>query len=127
MLLLRAGLYSNCHNVNPTATAVGGIYGYSHTTGGYDGGPDEYVRVPIEHKFLTPVFGTSCPPKGLSGVLSEGRRYGFASRVGKKRTDLVHQSLDPLLVAGPWVAAGGAAFVAGRALVRAGRKLAVPR
>ena len=23
----------------------------------------------IEHKFLTPVFGTSCPPKGLSGVL----------------------------------------------------------
>ena len=32
------GLYSNCHNVNPNATAVGGIYGYSHTTGGYDGG-----------------------------------------------------------------------------------------
>src|SRR5690606_31817231 len=28
-------LYSNCHNVNPAATAVGGIYGYSHTTGGY--------------------------------------------------------------------------------------------
>ena len=25
------GLYSNCHNVNPNATAVGGIYGYSHT------------------------------------------------------------------------------------------------
>ena len=24
------GLYSNCHNVNPNATAVGGIYGYSH-------------------------------------------------------------------------------------------------
>ena len=23
------GLYSNCHNVNPNATAVGGIYGYS--------------------------------------------------------------------------------------------------
>ena len=32
------GLYSNCHNVNPNATAVGGIYGYSHTCGGYDGG-----------------------------------------------------------------------------------------
>ncbi|MET3566829.1 threonine dehydrogenase-like Zn-dependent dehydrogenase [Leifsonia sp. 563] len=41
------GLYSNCHNVNPNATAVGGIYGYSHTTGGYDGGQAEYVRVPL--------------------------------------------------------------------------------
>ncbi|MBY4131362.1 glutathione-dependent formaldehyde dehydrogenase [Rhodococcus fascians] len=41
------GLFSNCHNVNPNATAVGGIYGYSHTTGGYDGGQAQYVRVPF--------------------------------------------------------------------------------
>ncbi len=41
------GLYSNCHNVNPNATAVGGIYGYSHTSGGYDGGQAEFVRVPF--------------------------------------------------------------------------------
>jgi threonine dehydrogenase-like Zn-dependent dehydrogenase len=41
------GLYSNCHNVNPNATAIGGIYGYSHTCGGYDGGQSEYVRVPF--------------------------------------------------------------------------------
>ncbi|MBO9567727.1 MAG: glutathione-dependent formaldehyde dehydrogenase [Cellulomonas iranensis] len=41
------GLYSNCHNVNPNATAVGGIYGYSHTAGGYDGGQAQYVRVPF--------------------------------------------------------------------------------
>jgi threonine dehydrogenase-like Zn-dependent dehydrogenase len=41
------GLYSNCHNVNPNATAVGGIYGYSHTCGGYDGGQAQYVRVPF--------------------------------------------------------------------------------
>ena len=40
-------LYSNCHEVNPEASAVGGIYGYSHTTGGYDGGQAEYVRVPM--------------------------------------------------------------------------------
>ncbi len=40
-------LYSNCHETNPEATAVGGIYGYSHTTGGYDGGQAEYVRVPM--------------------------------------------------------------------------------
>jgi threonine dehydrogenase-like Zn-dependent dehydrogenase len=40
-------LYGNCHNVNPNATAVGGIYGYSHTAGGYDGGQAERVRVPM--------------------------------------------------------------------------------
>jgi S-(hydroxymethyl)glutathione dehydrogenase / alcohol dehydrogenase len=40
-------LFSNCHNANPNATAVGGVYGYSHTTGGYDGGQSEYVRVPF--------------------------------------------------------------------------------
>jgi threonine dehydrogenase-like Zn-dependent dehydrogenase len=40
-------LYGNCHNTNPQATAVGGIYGYSHTAGGYDGGQAELVRVPM--------------------------------------------------------------------------------
>jgi threonine dehydrogenase-like Zn-dependent dehydrogenase len=40
-------LYSNCHNTNPEATAAGGIFGYSHTTGGYHGGQAEYVRVPM--------------------------------------------------------------------------------
>jgi threonine dehydrogenase-like Zn-dependent dehydrogenase len=40
-------LYANCHNVNPEATALGGVYGYSHTAGGYDGGQAEYVRVPF--------------------------------------------------------------------------------
>jgi hypothetical protein len=125
----------------------------------------------IEHKFLTPVFGTSCPPKGLSGVirkfayrkysegraahwllliaadrvdaveshltsfltahpdnpitetgvLSEAKRHGFSSRFGKKRADVSHQSLDPIIVAGPWVAAGGAAVLGGRALVKAVR------
>src|SRR5215212_9002045 len=41
------GLYSNCHNVNANATAVGAIYGYSATAGGYDGGQAEFVRVPF--------------------------------------------------------------------------------
>jgi alcohol dehydrogenase len=41
------GLQGNCHNVNANATAVGAIYGYSHTAGGYDGGQSEYVRVPF--------------------------------------------------------------------------------
>lgn len=39
-------LFGNCHESNPHATAVSGIYGYSHTAGGYDGGQAEYVRVP---------------------------------------------------------------------------------
>ncbi len=43
----RRELYSNCHNTNPEATAVGGIYGYGHITGGYDGGQAQYVRVPL--------------------------------------------------------------------------------
>ncbi|WP_162054235.1 zinc-dependent alcohol dehydrogenase [Pontibacter pamirensis] len=39
-------LYGNCHEANPQATAVGGIFGYSHIAGGYNGGQAEYVRVP---------------------------------------------------------------------------------
>lgn len=39
-------LYGNCHESNPEATAAGGIFGYSHTAGGYNGGQAEYVRVP---------------------------------------------------------------------------------
>jgi threonine dehydrogenase-like Zn-dependent dehydrogenase len=40
-------LYGNCHNTNPEATAIGGIFGYSHTAGGFDGGQAELVRVPF--------------------------------------------------------------------------------
>ncbi|RZL13077.1 MAG: glutathione-dependent formaldehyde dehydrogenase [Hymenobacter sp.] len=39
-------MYGNCHESNSQATAVGAIYGYSHTAGGYDGGQAEYARVP---------------------------------------------------------------------------------
>ena len=42
----KQGLFGNCHESNPGATAVGGIFGYSHTAGGFDGGQAEYVRVP---------------------------------------------------------------------------------
>jgi hypothetical protein len=34
----------------------------------------------IEHKFLTPVFGTSTPPRGLSGVV---RRYAYRYSEGR--------------------------------------------
>ena len=122
----------------------------------------------IEHRFLTPVFGTACPPRGLSGairrlsyarysegraahwllllgadrvdaveshlrsfltlrpdnpvtqtgVLSEFRRHGFSSRFGRGRADTAHQALDPVVVAGPWIAAGAAAYGGIRALRR---------
>ncbi|MDQ4131850.1 MAG: hypothetical protein M3179_01285 [Actinomycetota bacterium] len=123
--------------------------------------PEKWPRErSMEHKFLTPVFGTSCPPNGVSGMMrkyayrrfSEGRaahwlilvaadrvdslgshlrslltlrpdnpitetgvvseytRHGIASRVGKKRADLVHQPLDAIIVAAPWVLAGRAAY-----------------
>jgi len=42
----KQGLYSSCHESNSQSTAVGGILGYSHLAGGYDGGQAEYVRVP---------------------------------------------------------------------------------
>jgi threonine dehydrogenase-like Zn-dependent dehydrogenase len=40
-------IFGNCDNANPNSTIGSGIYGYSHTTGGYDGGQAEYVRVPF--------------------------------------------------------------------------------
>lgn len=40
---------------NPNATAVGGIYGYSHTTGGYDGGQAQSVRVPFADQGAIPI------------------------------------------------------------------------
>jgi hypothetical protein len=132
--------------------------------------PEKWPRErSVEHAFLTPVFGTAQPPKGLSGAIrkyayrrfSEGRaahwlllvaadrvnaveahlesfttarpdnpitqtgvkgeftHNGWSSRVGTGRTDIRHQVLDPVLVAGPWVAAAAAAVVGGRRLVRA--------
>lgn len=50
----RRGLTACCDQSNPVSTYVGGVFGYSHTTGGYDGGQAEFVRVP---------FGDYCPVK----------------------------------------------------------------
>lgn len=41
------GLTSACENTNPCSSLTGGCFGYSHTTGGYDGGQAELVRVPF--------------------------------------------------------------------------------
>ena len=53
-----------------------------------------------------------------TGVKAEFSHGGLGSRLGKKRADLVHQSLDPVIVAGPWVAAAGVAVLGVRRLVR---------
>ena len=45
-IFCKQGLFGNCHESNSQASAVGGIFGYSHTAGGYDGGQAELVRVP---------------------------------------------------------------------------------
>ncbi len=39
-------LYALCENSNPNSEIACGVYGYSHSTGGYDGGQAEFVRVP---------------------------------------------------------------------------------
>jgi threonine dehydrogenase-like Zn-dependent dehydrogenase len=41
------GLTACCESTNPASDVASGVYGYSHTTGGYDGGQAEYVRVPF--------------------------------------------------------------------------------
>jgi threonine dehydrogenase-like Zn-dependent dehydrogenase len=40
-------LTGSCENSNPNCSIASGVYGYSHTTGGFDGGQAEYVRVPF--------------------------------------------------------------------------------
>jgi threonine dehydrogenase-like Zn-dependent dehydrogenase len=40
-------LYALCENSNPNSEIACGVFGYSHSTGGYEGGQAEYVRVPF--------------------------------------------------------------------------------
>ena len=55
----------------------------------------------IEHQFLTPVFGTSCPPRGISGMLrkysygkySEGRVAHWLLLMAADRVDTLENTL----------------------------------
>jgi hypothetical protein len=69
-------------------------------------------------------FLTTRPDNPITetGVLSELSRGGIRSRVGQGRADLSHQGLDPVIVAGPWILAGGLAYAAARALNRSRRR-----
>jgi hypothetical protein len=66
-------------------------------------------------------FATLHPdnPVTETGVLSEFSRHGMGSRFGKKRADVNHMWIDPLVVGGPWVLAALGGIVAVRALKRA--------
>jgi threonine dehydrogenase-like Zn-dependent dehydrogenase len=82
-------LYGNCHESNPEATAVGGIFGYSHTAGGYDGGQAEYVRVPYADVGPVVIPADMDPDDAvlLTDVLPTG--YQAAEMGGIKKGDTV--------------------------------------
>ncbi|NHC12943.1 hypothetical protein [Motilibacter deserti] len=72
--------------------------------------PEKWPRErSIEHKFLTPVFGTSTPPKGLSGVIrrhayakySEGRAAHWLLLVAADRVDRTEHVLASFLTPRP--------------------------
>lgn len=90
------GLFSNCHNVNANATAVGGIYGYSHTAGGYDGGQAERVRVPFAD------VGPTVIPEWMSDedalMLTDAYSTGY---FGAQLGDIVEGDTVVVLGAGP--------------------------
>jgi threonine dehydrogenase-like Zn-dependent dehydrogenase len=82
-------LYGNCHESNPQATAVGGIFGYSHTGGGYEGGQAEYVRVPYADVSPTVIPEGMDPDDAvmLTDVVPTG--YQAAEMGGIQRGDTV--------------------------------------
>jgi hypothetical protein len=68
--------------------------------------PEKWPRErSVEHAFLTPVFGTSCPPKGLSGAIrklsyarySEGRAAHWLLLIAADRVDTVESTLGSFL------------------------------
>jgi hypothetical protein len=72
--------------------------------------PEKWPRErSIEHKFLTPVFGTSCPPRGFSGVIrrfayraySEGRAAHWMLLLAADRVDALENHLRSFLTLHP--------------------------
>ena len=68
--------------------------------------PEEWPRErSIEHQMLTPVFGTSCPPKGLSGMIrryayrrfSEGRATHWLLLIAADRVDSLESDLRSMV------------------------------
>ena len=82
-------LFGNCHESNSEATAVGGIFGYSHTAGGFDGGQAEFVRVPYADVGPTIIPSDMDPDDAvlLTDVVPTG--YQAAEMGGIKKGDTV--------------------------------------
>jgi hypothetical protein len=66
--------------------------------------PPFRIHKSTEHARLTPVFGTSCPPRGLSGRmrdfayrLSEGRLTRWVTLLAADRVDMVEHTLGDLV------------------------------
>lgn len=66
--------------------------------------PPHRIHKSTEHARLTPVFGTSCPPRGLSGRLrdlayrySEGRPSRWMALIAADRVDAVEAVISDLL------------------------------
>ena len=68
--------------------------------------PEKYPRErSMEHKFLTPVFGTACPPRGVSGALrrlaykkfSEADAAHWLILIAADRVDSMGSSLTSVL------------------------------
>ena len=68
-------------------------------------------------------FATIRPdnPVTQTGIRSELTHHGIRSRVGARRADVNHTWMDPIIVAGPWVAAGVPVLRLARRGVRAAR------
>jgi threonine dehydrogenase-like Zn-dependent dehydrogenase len=83
------GLSGACEASNPMSDLASGVYGYSHTTGGYDGGQAEYVRVPFADVGPTkiPEDLTDEDVLLLSDVLPTG--YQAAEMAGVRAGDAV--------------------------------------
>jgi hypothetical protein len=72
--------------------------------------PEEWPRErSVEHTQLTPVFGTTCPPKGVSGAIrkhayatySEGQAAHWLLLMAGDRVDMVESTLRSLLTLHP--------------------------
>ena len=100
LLLLPARAARRLRGIEPLSDLASGVFGYSHTTGGYDGGQAEYVRVPFadvgpmkipddlddeDVLLLTDVLPTGYQAAEMGGI-DEGRhRRGVRLRAGRAR------------------------------------------
>ena len=72
----------------------------------------------VESHLQSLVTGHPDNPVTETGVLGELKAHPVASRFGRKRVDVGHQALDPVIVGAPWVLAAGVTVLAVRRLVR---------